>query len=236
MVEGSLGQGRSLAAPQFPGDDGTADPRVRDLVARAAAGQLDPAWVARSLRHVRLLSTVVAVLDAVDEDGGDKDSHMAVVSMVNAAGEKGLLAFTGTDALTQWNPDARPVPAFGRDVARAALDDGATAVVVDVAGPDRLVLQGAALDVLADMVDLVAVSAAVHAALAGLTADGWAQVEVIDARGLDAGIDILVEVSAVGGGHPDGRLTADLARQAADLLAGRADIQRLVPGGLGVTA
>ena len=233
---GSLGRGRSLAQPQFPGDDGAADPRIRDLVARAAGGALDPAWVARTLRGTRLLATVVAVLDAVDENGGDKDSHMAVVSMVNESGEKGLLAFTGTDALAAWNPDARPVPAHGRDVARAALDDGASAVVVDVAGPARLVLEGTALAVLADDVDVAAVSAAVHAALAGLTADGWAQVEVVDARGLDAGIDVLVEISAPGGGHPDGRQLPELARQAAGVLGGRPDIARLVPGGLGVVA
>lgn len=235
MVEGSLGRGRSLAAPQFPGDDGSADPRVRDLVARAAGGQLDPAWVARSLRHVRLLSTVVAVLDAVDEHGGDKDSHMAVVSMVNAAGEKGLLAFTGTDALTQWNPDARPVPALGRDVARAALDDGATAVVIDVAGPVRLVVEGVALAAMADDLDLAMVSAAIHAALAPLTADGWVSVEVLDGRPIDAGVDVVVSVSAAGGAHPDGRLLPDLARQAAAVLGARPDIQRMTPGGLGVT-
>jgi hypothetical protein len=236
MVDGSLGRGRSLAAPQFPGDDGAADPRVRDLVARAATGALDPAWVARALRGARLLATVVAVLDAVDENGGDKDSHMAVVSMVNESGEKGLLAFTGTDALVAWNPDARPVPAFGRDVARAAVEDGATAVVLDVAGPARLVLHGTALAVLADTVDLAAVSAAVHAALAGLTADGWVGVDVVDARGFDAGIDVLVEVSAASGGHPDGRQLPELARQAAQVLGSRHDIAELVPGGLGVVA
>ena len=233
---GSLGRGRSLAEPQFPGDDGAADPRVRDLVARGADGQLDPVWVARSLRHVRLLATVVAVLDAMDEAGGDKDSHMAVVSMVNEAGEKGLLAFTGTDALAGWNPEARPVPALGREIARAAAEDGAAAVVLDVAGPARLVLQGTALAALADDLDLQAVTAMIEAALAPLTADGWVGVEVLDGRPIDAGVDVVVQVSAAGGGHPDGRLLPDLARQAAQVLGARPDIQRMTPGGLGVTA
>lgn len=185
---------------------------------------------------MRLLATVVAVLDAMDEAGGDKDSHMAVVSMVNEAGEKGLLAFTGTDAIAAWNPEARPVPALGREVARAALDDGAHAVVVDVAGPARLVLQGTALAAMADDLDLPAVTAMIEAALAPLTADGWVGVEVLDGRPIDAGVDVVVQVSAAGGGHPDGRLLPDLAHQAAQVLAARADIQRLTPGGLGVTA
>jgi hypothetical protein len=229
---GALGRGRSLAAPQFAGDDGAASPSVRHLLATGA----DPLVVARSLREVRLLASVVAVLDEVDEAGGDKDSHMAVVSMVNERGEKGLLAFTGTDSMAGWNPQARPVPSLGRDVARSALDDGATAVVIDVAGPQSVVIAGPALHALADLLDLARVTALVTAALAPITSDGWAEVEVFDARPMDAGIDVIVQVSAPSGGHPDGRLIGDLARQAAAVLGQRADIQRLVPGGLGVTA
>jgi hypothetical protein len=192
--------------------------------------------MARVLREERLLASVVAVLDELDEAGGDKDSHMAVVSMVNERGEKGLLAFTGVDSMAGWNPQARPVPSFGRDVARSALDDGATAVVIDVAGPQSVVITGAALEVLADQLDLAVVAALMHAALAPLTSDGWAGIEVFDARPMDAGVDVIVQVSAPSGGHPDGRLLGDLARQAAAIISARADIHRLVPGGLGVTA
>lgn len=232
--DGSLGRGRHLAEPAFADDDGAAHPQVRALIAAAARGELPVEVAARGLRDARLLSTVVAVLDALDPDGGDKDSHMAVVSMVNARGEKGLLAFTGVDALAAWNPQARPVPALGRDAARAAVDDGAQAVILDVAGPVRLVLEGAALDALVDTLDLPRVTARVTAALAPLTADGWAVVEVIDARGTDAGADVVVEVRAVAGGHPDGRGPDELARQAAGIISGRPDILRLTPGGIGV--
>ena len=220
------GRGRSLASPQFAGDDGAASPAVRPLLASGP----DPLVVARRLREERLLASVVAVLDELDEAGGDKDSHMAVVSMVNERGERGLLAFTGVDSLAGWNPQARPVPSLGRDVARSALDDGATAGVIDV------VIAGAALHALADQLDLPRVTALVLAALAPLTSDGWAAVEVFDARPLDAGVDVIVQVTAPAGGHPDGRLLADLARQAAEVISARSDIHRLVPGGLGVTA
>lgn len=234
MTEGALGRGRSLAQPQFPDDDGRADELVRRVVAAVAAGELPLEAAARALRGARLLATVAAVLDGVDEHGGDKDSHMAVVSMVNERGEKGLLAFTGTDSLLAWSSDGRPVPAHGRELARAAKEDGAVAVVVDVAGPARVVLAGGALDVLADELDLGQVTALVQAALASLTADGWAEVTVVDGRPEGAAVDVVVLVSAVGGGHPDGRLLPDLARQAAAVLQSRADIQRLVPGGMGV--
>jgi hypothetical protein len=232
--DGSPGRGRSLASPHFPDDDGSAAADVRELVGRASAGEIDPVSAARALRDVRLLSSVVAVLDEAHPAGGDKDSHMAVVSMVNDAGEKGLLAFTGVDALAAWSADARPVPALGREVARAALDDDATAVVIDVSGPARLVLAGPLLHVLADRLDLARVTALVQAALAPLTADGWTEVEVADARPLGAQADVVVELRTVGGGHPDGRLDGQLAQQAATILARRADIQRLAPGGIGV--
>jgi hypothetical protein len=227
--------GRSLAVPAFPADDGRADPQVRALLAAAARGEADPLGVARVLRECRLLASVVAVLDGLDEAGGDKDSHMAVVSMVNEQGERGLLAFTGIDALAAWDPAARPVPALGRDTARAAVEDGATAIVLDPAGPARLVLSGAALEVLCDTLDLGGVTALVQAALAPITADGWAEAEVIDARPIDAGVDVIVQLTAPSGGYPDGRLLGDLARQAAGIITGRPDIHRRVPGGIGVT-
>ena len=232
VEEGSLGRGRSLASPQFAGDDGSASPTVRRLLSSGT----DVIAVARALREERLLAGVVAVLDELDEAGGDKDSHMAVVSMVNERGEKGLLAFTGVDSMAAWDPQARPVPSLGRDIARSAIDDGATAVVLDVAGPQSMALSGAALAALADLLDLARVTALVTAALAPLTSDGWAAVEVFDARPMDAGVDVIVQVTAPAGGHPDGRLLADLARQAAEVISARADIHRLVPGGLGVTA
>lgn len=231
------GEARSLASPAFPGDDGGADPAVRALLADVAAGAVTPLPLARALRDRRLLVSVVAVLDEATPAGGDKDSHMAVVSMVNAAGEKGLLAFTGVDALQAWDPSARPVPALGRDVARAGLDDGASAIVLDVAGPVRIVLDGPTLTALADDLDLARVEAFVQAALAPLTADGWTRVEVADARtwAESPEADVLVRVRAPHGGHPDGRQEADLLRQAAGILQAREDLQRLVPGGIAIS-
>jgi len=230
---GVAGDGRRLAAAAFPDDDGKADPALRALMRNARSTQ-DLIAISRSLRDVRLLATVVAVLDSVGDDGTEKDSHMAVVSMVNDAGDKGLLAFTGVDSLSEWNPEARPVPAWGRDVARGAVDDGASAVIIDVAGPQRIVLEGLLLDVLADQLDLTRLDAQVQAALAPLTADGWLDAHVVDVREEQAEVDVVVRLVAVGSGHPDGRLLTDLAQQAAGILGSRPEFQKLAPGGIGV--
>jgi hypothetical protein len=78
---------------------------------------------------------------------------MAVVSMISAAGEKGLLAFTGVDAMAQWDSAARPVAVTGAAAAQAALDDGAQALVIDVLGPARTVIAGPDLVALATRPD-----------------------------------------------------------------------------------
>lgn len=216
---------------------------MRRLLAGAADGAGPPLTdVARALRSSRLLAAVVAVADEIDDEGGDTSSHMAVVSMVNARGEKGLLAFTGLDSLLAWDPDARPVPSLGREVARSAIDDAAQAVVIDVAGPHRVVLSGPSLDVLADNVDQEGVATAIHAALAPLTVDGRVEVTVQDPSAMEPepGVpvteaDVLVLVRARAGEHPDGRTARQLAEKAAAILAGRADIQRRAPGGIAVT-
>jgi hypothetical protein len=111
-------------------DDGSADP---DLRAAIAAGQVN----AEDLSKARLLIALLA----------DADGEMARVSMVNAAGERGLLAFSGLDAMQVWNPNARPLPVTGAEAAQAALDDDA-ALVIDVLGPARCVITDAALHAL----------------------------------------------------------------------------------------
>jgi SseB protein N-terminal domain len=235
-MDGVDGAGRTLAAPAFPDDDGAALPWVRDLVWRAASGEIPILSAARALRGARLLATVVAVLDEVDESGADKDSHMAVVFLLSDDGRRGLLAFTGVDAVGMWRADARPVPALGRDLARAAEDDGSMAVIVDVAGPVRLILEGVALEVLRDELDMPDVCARVEAVLAGLTSDGWVTLDVRDVRADDLGVDVLVTVTAPAGGHPDGRGVDQLAQQAGRLLSTSTELTRLVPGGLGIAA
>ncbi|MDD2858864.1 MAG: SseB family protein [Candidatus Nanopelagicales bacterium] len=152
MAPDSLGRGRHLATPQFAGDEGSADLALREAI--AAGPQLLDDGLARDLvlellMDSRLLVAVVAVLDAVDEHGGDKDSHMTVVSMISPGGERGLLAFTGVDSMASWDPAARPVPVTGPDAARAALESEATAIVIDVMGPARHVVTGERLAFLA---------------------------------------------------------------------------------------
>nr|WP_220481595.1 SseB family protein [Nocardioides ginsengisegetis] len=121
-----------------------------------AAWDADPTTYAEALaalQQARLLVPVVAVLGEVEIDEAglahDKSSDMAAVLLKGADGRLALLAFTGQESLLAWNPQARPVPVTTQTAAQAALQDGAAALVVDVAGPATFVIEGEDLEGLA---------------------------------------------------------------------------------------
>jgi SseB protein N-terminal domain len=135
------------------GDRGEADPRVTAALAAYQAGQGSEQAALGALAAARLLVPVIAVLgseqqEPVNAKQGDKDSEMVLPTLIGRDGRSAVLAFTGLDALARWRPDARPVPAEADRVWRAAVADGC-AVVIDVAGPVPLAVEGARLTALA---------------------------------------------------------------------------------------
>ena len=138
----SRGDGRQIHAPgAFAGDDGRAD----ELLRKALDADDADAVLRLLVAGARLLVPVVAVVDELDESGADTASHMASVSLLQADGRRGLLAFTSVETLAAWDARARPVPVLAPAVAAAALDEGADGVLVDIAGPVRFALDGVAL-------------------------------------------------------------------------------------------
>lgn len=124
---------RSLAAPQFPGDDGT-------VAAGLAAAFGDDLRVLQVLPDVRVFVPIIALLGETPAEG-DKDADMAAVLMTGADGRTALLAFSSVDAMKAWDPQARPVPILGRDAARATLDEKAAAILLDLANPSFTVVE-----------------------------------------------------------------------------------------------
>lgn len=143
---------KRILRSDFPGDDGTASVEVTAALSQfAATGDYEKALAA--LFGARLLVPVVAMLGEVEYDdqglAHDKTSDMATVLLTGADGRTALLAFTGTEALERWRADARPVPVWARDAARSALQEGADALVIDVAGPVPFALEGNILKLVA---------------------------------------------------------------------------------------
>ena len=130
----------------FDGDAGSVAPGVAAALAAFDHGEATYAETLAVLQGARLLVPVVALAGDVelDEQGlaHDKSSDMATVLLTGRDGRTALLAFTGIESLQAWDPQARPVPVGTALAARSAAQDGAEALVIDVAGPTRFVVEG----------------------------------------------------------------------------------------------
>jgi hypothetical protein len=131
------------------GDTGEAGQRVSEALGAYAGGRGSEHAALTALAESRLLVPVVAVLAEANEDGTEKESEMALPTLIGNDGRRAVIAFTGTESLRRWKEDARPVPAPASRVWAAALGE-ADAVVIDVAGPVPLVVEGARLRALAN--------------------------------------------------------------------------------------
>ena len=129
--------GRQL--PHTPSqDDGAADPR---LLAAIESGS-HPRVLA-ALADARVFAAIAATSTAehVTETGlrAESTAEMAVL-LLEAGDERALPVFTSLGAMKRWRLDARPVPLTGPQACQAALDEGASAVVLDsvvtVQGPE----------------------------------------------------------------------------------------------------
>lgn len=180
LAWGPVGQGRRLPGPRVGGvsvlgggespfrdDDGSADPAAAAALAAFGAGLGSEHAALTALASSRLLVPVVAVLAAAKARSkaegpgcaeghpptgpgrGDHGSEMSLPTLTGRDGRPAIPVFTCLDALARWDKRARPVPAQASLVWRAAVD-GSCAVVVDIAGPVPLAVEGARLAALAD--------------------------------------------------------------------------------------
>lgn len=124
---------RQLGSPSqaYAGDRGEPDPAIRAALAAASDGPSGYLRAVAALCGARLLLPIAP----------DPDGDLAAVQVRSADGGIGLLAFTGLDALAGWNPSARPVPCTLDEIAATAVETRASAVLIDLAGPSRLVIE-----------------------------------------------------------------------------------------------
>ena len=142
------------------GDTGGADPAVAAALAAYAAGKAPERAALTAVAASRLLVPVVAVLAAggdasadnasAEKLGTEKETEMALPTLIGNDGRKAVIAFTGTDTVRRWRADARPVPVPAARLWPAAAAEQADAVVIDVAGPVPMVVEGARLRALAN--------------------------------------------------------------------------------------
>jgi hypothetical protein len=192
----------------FRDDAGAADPQVLTALAAFGAGSGGEHAALTALASSRLLVPIVAAeADGAEPAGdrrpgeGERGAEMSVPTLIGHDGRAAILAFTGLETMARWRPAARPVPAAASQVWRAAVDD-ACAVVVDVAGPVPLAVDGARLAALAagrpvprphEDPDVLAAATAAAAGLPEITG-------LSAAEGGDC--DLRLEVTLAAGGDP----------------------------------
>jgi hypothetical protein len=152
--------GRTLQPTGFEGDDGSADPALIEVLAAARRDEAGVYAAYSALVGRRVLVPVVALLgetetaETLGPDGTvlrrDKDSDMAVVTLVAPDGAKALPAFTSVAALAEWGeragyPQARPIPVTIETAAAAALQEEAEVLLLDLGGPGQFEVSGSAL-------------------------------------------------------------------------------------------
>lgn len=141
---------------RFRGDSGAADAAVSAALAAYADGTGSEHAVLVALAESRLLVPVVAVrADELAGSGsaelktaGEKAAEMATPVIIGRDGRTALPAFTSVDAVSRWQPGARPVPVPASGVWQSAMQE-ASAVVIDIAGPVPLAVEGTRLATLA---------------------------------------------------------------------------------------
>lgn len=148
-----MGQtGSGGTAPESRADHGEADPAIRQALLSTPAEEL-PILLAQT----RLLLALHDLQGPQGQPGtsdGPQAGGMGLVTMINAQGLRGLLAFTGLDALQAWGElsehrGARPLPRSAPECAALAREHECAALVIDVMGPHRRILEGAQLAELA---------------------------------------------------------------------------------------
>ncbi|WP_326600009.1 SseB family protein [Streptomyces sp. NBC_01803] len=140
---------KNIPRPAFADDDGAADPALAQALADWSRDPAAEPRLLTALAGARLLVPVVAVLGEAETgpDGlrREKSSDMAVLTLALPDGRRALPVFTATQTLARWRPDARPVAVTTGQALRAAVQENAGALVLDVAGPVTYELAGAAL-------------------------------------------------------------------------------------------
>ena len=124
------------------------------LLAEHAAGRADLHAVQQALLATRVLVPVVATASQVAHTSAghavDRAAEMATVTLTGRDGRRALPVFTCVESLAVWDPVARSFPAAASVAAAGALQEGAEALLLDMAGPVYVVLEGPSLLALAE--------------------------------------------------------------------------------------
>lgn len=155
-------EGRSFEPNPFQGDTGEADPSLAAALesfhaARSGSSpeDIDGAFdeVIRSLHSARLLVPLIAEAGdyGVTDEGQvvEKSQELSIVHVEGPDGRGVAPFFSSVQAMSVWNPTARPVPVEASRAALATASEGLALMVLDPGSDHSVVLRRSALQSLA---------------------------------------------------------------------------------------
>jgi len=142
---GTPWEGRNFSENKFAGDNGLADESLMTAIVNFQAGIGFAEQVLASFAEARLLIPLIANLgeggEGVHGLAVDKSADLSIVTVQTPDGQTALPVFSSVETMNNWNPQARPVPNFGRQVAFAAASEGNTRLVLDPMAPSEFVIR-----------------------------------------------------------------------------------------------
>jgi hypothetical protein len=146
-------EGRAFEPNAWSDDDGTANPRLIELIHALHAGEARSDSVLDELRNSRVLIPLLANLgeSGVGAHGQtvDKSADLSIVTVETPDSQSGLPVFSSVEAMQRWNPKARPVPTAAVKAALAAASEGNTRMILDPMADTEFVLRRPAIAALA---------------------------------------------------------------------------------------
>jgi hypothetical protein len=146
-------EGRAFEPNAWADDDGTANPRLIELIRALRAGEATSDAVFEELKETRVLIPLLAHIaeSGIGAHGQtvDKSADLSIVTVSTPDGQDGLPVFTSVDAMKRWNKDARPVPTMARKAALAAASEGNKRLIIDPMAESEFVLRRPAIEALA---------------------------------------------------------------------------------------
>lgn len=182
-------EGRSFAPNTRASDDGSADPVLLDALRRFRAGTGSQAEVVDAFRTARVLIPLVAEKgeEGVAPNGlvVDKTQELSIVTVAAPDGRRVQPVFSSVQAMSTWDPSARPIPVEAVRAALAASAEDTDLIVLDPTSDTEFVIRRPAVWAIAQGHDWEPsfLSSEVYAALQASVAHELAVIDVAVAPG-----------------------------------------------------